>query len=126
MASESQHATAEHRFDVDAFVDWAERQADKSRCATARMICSGYTDGNKELWKFRLRESERDAPEDVTLIRGRSCDVIRFEYSDEQVQYQANRVNVTFHDKTLKVTKYGETVCSAGTGTTNRRGPFPL
>jgi hypothetical protein len=126
MASESQHADAEYRFDVDAFVDWAEAQVDKSRCATARMICTGYTVGDKELWKFRLREAERDAPEDVTLVRSGNCDVIRFEYDDEQVQYQANRVDVTFHEKTLKVTKYDETVCSAGTGTTNRRGPFPL
>lgn len=93
---------------------------------TARIIVNGEVDGT-EMVKFRIRESVRDNPEDVILIKGREVDILRFESGSESTQFHIHKRDVTFHEKTLIVrTTDGREICRAGTGTKNKRGPFPI
>jgi len=108
------------RFDMNAFRSWCERQAELSRSMTARVIVD---DG--ETIRFRIREE--DTPEDIVFVRSDSTDTIRFEKGDETKQFHAHRRGVTFHDKTLIVRhESGQEMYRAGTGTRNKRGPFPV
>jgi len=123
-----------HRFDLDAFIAWAESQMETSNDPFARFICKEYEmDNGNKMWKFRLRESCRDSCEDIMLIRGDSTDTIRFDFGVDTRQFHAHRRNLRFTDRTLKVMTDGSTackpnttICTAGTTTTHMRGPFPL
>ena len=107
------------RIKTDEFVDWCERQAEQSRSMTSRII----HDGDDKV-RFRLREE--DTPEDIVLIKGKEVDTIRFEKGDTTKQYHAHKRDITMHDKTLIVRhSSGAEMCRAGTGTKNKRGPFP-
>lgn len=109
------------RVDTDQFIDWCEEQSEKSRSSTARYI--GEYEG-----EHRCRIREEREPEDIVLAKGRDVDVIRFEKGDETRQFAGHRRDFEFHDKTLIVRdkKTGQRITSAGTGTRNRRGPFPI
>ena len=118
---EAQHASPEsRRFDIDAFRSWCDRQAELSRSTTARTI----VDDGKTI-RFRIREE--GTPEDIVFMRSDNTDTIRFEKGDKTKQFHAHRRGVTFHDKTLIVRhKSGQEMYRAGTGTRNKRGPFPV
>ena len=108
------------RVDLDAFRDWCEQQAEKSRDSTARLI----VDGDDHI-KFRIRE--HDEIEDIELIRSKGADVLRFTSDSGSRQFMSHRREFTFHDKTLIVrADTGEEICRAGTGTRNKKGAFPV
>ena len=109
------------RVDTNQFIDWCEEQAEKSRSMTARYI-GEYED------EYRCRIREEREPEDVVLVKGNNVDTIRFEKGDDSRQFHGHRRDFEFHDKTLIVRDQdtGQRITSAGTGTRNRRGPFPL
>ena len=109
------------RVDTETFVAWCESQIPKSQSTTARIIAN-----NDEMVKFRIREDSDRGPEDITLIKGKSADVLRFERGGETRQFRSHRRDITFADKTLMVKSDGMEVCRAGTGTRNKRGPFPV
>jgi len=132
MAAESQTQPdrSSTRFSLEAFIEWCERQQETSVSPSARFICEDYEMGNgNKMWKFRLRESARDAPEDVVFIRGADTDTLRFNYGEETRQFHAHRRDIRFTERTLTVyADNGAEMCRAGTTTTRnrRRGPFPL
>lgn len=108
--------------DTDEFRDWCDRQAKLSRSMTARVIMD---DG--ETIRFRIREGEGGAPEDIVLIKGDGTDTIRFEKGDDVKVFHAHRRDITLHEKTLIVRhESGAEMYRAGTGTPNKRGPFPV
>ncbi len=109
------------RLDTDEFVAWCEAQIDNSRCMTARVIVN-----NDEMAKFRIREDNERGAEDITLIKGKNTDTIRFERGEKTRQFHLHRKDVDFGEKTLMVKADGVEVCRAGTGTRNKRGPFPV
>jgi hypothetical protein len=116
-----------YRFDLDAFVAWAESQMETSNDPFARFICKEYEmDNGNKMWKFRLRESCRDSCEDIMFIRGDSVDTIRFDFGGDTRQFHAHKRNVRFTNQRLKVKVDGTTLCTAGTNDTSQRGPFPL
>jgi len=114
--------------DAEKFVEWAERQTENSQCVNARLISNGYEQENCVEYHLRLRESIRDSPEDIVLLKTESADAIRFEYGSEVRQFLAHRRKIEFTEKTISVkTKDGKhTICTAGTGGRRQRGPFPL
>jgi hypothetical protein len=115
------HADA-HRFNINKFRSWCDRQKELSRSTTARIIID---DG--ETVRFRLREESGTPPEDIVFIRSENTDTIRFEKGDSVKSFHAHRRGVTFHEKTLIIRhKSGEAMYRAGTGTRNKRGPFPV
>lgn len=106
--------------DANKFVDWCEAQTEHSRSTTSRIIVY-----NDDQVKYRLREG--DDIEDITLIKCDETDIIRFTKNGESRQFMAHKRNFTFHDKTLIVrTRDGHEICRAGTGTRNKKGPFPV
>jgi len=111
----------EYRIDREAFREWCERQTDYSRSPTARIIVI-----DEDTLRFRLRE-ETDDIADVVLMKGRDVDTIRFNRNGDVRQFHAHRREFTFGEKTLIVRDDdGREICRAGTGTKNRRGPFPI
>ena len=115
----AQQVTDRH-MDKEQFVEWCKNQIPQSRSSTSRIIVN-----NDEMVRFRLREE--GTPEDIVLIRSRNVDTIRFEKGDEVRGFHSHRREFTFHDKTMIVrTKDGQEICRAGTGTRNKKGPFPL
>lgn len=111
-----------NRINTNEFVQWCEDQIGKSRSTTSRIIAN-----NDDEIRFRLREEPGDDPEDVILIKGKSVDTIRFKRGDVSRQFHAHRREITLHDKTLIVRhSSGDEICRAGTGTKNKRGPFPV
>jgi hypothetical protein len=131
MAAESQTQPdrSSTRFDLQKFIEWCERQQETSLDSLARFICEGREmDNGNRMWMFRLRESVRDAPEDVVFIRGADTDTLRFNCGDETRQFHAHRRDIRITERTLAVhADNGAEMCRAGTTTTrNRRGPFPL
>jgi len=109
------------RLDTEEFVSWCESQVDKSQSMTARIIVQ-----DDDMVKFRIREDRERGPEDITLIKGKGTDTIRFEREDNKRQFHLHRRDVDLCDKTLLVKSDGMEVCRAGTGTRNKRGPFPV
>lgn len=108
------------KIDTETFVAWCKEQSEKSRSMTSRIIVN-----NDEMVKFRLREG--DSIEDITLLKGENVDTLRFENEDEGTQFHLHKRDVTFHDKTLIVRhKSGQEMARAGTGTKNKKGPFPV
>ncbi len=118
---QAQTKNADWRIDTDEFVAWCEKQADQSRSMTARVIVN---DGDTV--RFRIRESSERGPEDIVLIKGKEVDTIRFENGDNTRQFHLNRRDITLAEKTLLVKDDGREICRAGTGTKNKRGPFPV
>ena len=115
-----QAAPDTHRFDMNAFRSWCDRQTELSQSTTARVIVD---DG--ETIRFRIREE--GTPEDIVFIRSDNTDTIRFEKGDKTKQFHAHRRGVTFHEKTLIVRhESGQEMYRAGTGTRNKCGPFPV
>lgn len=113
---------AERGIDPDEFRRWCEAQIETSRSMTARII----TDTDEQI-RFRIREGEGNPPEDIILLRGREVDTLRFKAGPDTRQFHSHRRDITFHEKTLIVrTRDGEEICRAGTGTKNKRGPFPV
>ena len=107
--------------DAEKFVEWCENQIPQSQSPSARIIVN-----NDDMIRFRLRE-ESDYVEDIVVHKGREADSIRFEKNDEVRGFRSHRRSFTFHDKTMIVrTKDGQEICRAGTGTRNKKGPFPL
>lgn len=104
--------------DVEEFVEWCESQAEMSISSTARYI--GEHDG---VHTCRIREE--GVPEDIQLVKSKGADSIRFK---KMKQYRLSRREVEFHDKTMiiKDRKTGKAMTRAGTGTKDRRGPFPF
>lgn len=124
--AEAHNDDAENRIDTETFVEWCEQQAEQSMCLTARIIANGEHEG-RQIVRFRIRESVRDDPEDITLIKGKGTDTLRFKCGDDTRQFHLHRRNVTLHEKTLIVrAKDGEEICRAGVGTKNKRGAFPV
>jgi len=109
------------RLDTDEFVNWCEEQIDNSQSTTARVIVN-----NDEMAKFRIREDSDRGAEDITLIKGKNTDTIRFERNGNTRQFHLHRRDIDFGEKTLMVKSDGMEVCRAGTGTRNKRGPFPV
>ena len=116
-----QAQTQTRRLDTDKFVDWCEAQIDNSQCLTARVIVA-----NDDMVRFRVREDSDRGAEDIVLIKGKNTDTIRFERGEETRQFHLHRRDIDFGDKTLMVKSNGQEVCRAGTGTRNKRGPFPV
>ena len=115
-----QTQTQTRRVDTDKFVDWCRAQIENSRSITSRIIAN-----NDERVKYRIREG--DSVEDIELLKGKNVDSIRFMKDGETRGFHAHRRKFTFHDKTMIVrTKDGQEICRAGTGTRNKKGPFPL
>ena len=116
-----------YRFDLDAFISWANDQIDMRDDPLTRFTRKGYEmDNGNKTWKFRLRETSRGNNENIIFIRGDSVDTIRFEFGDSIRQFHAHKRNLRFTDRRLKVMTDGVTVCTAGTTKTSQRGPFPL
>ena len=116
----SQADSPDKRIDTDAFVAWCEEQVKQSRSRTSRIIVN-----DDEMVKYRLREG--DSVEDIILLKGENTDTLRFDRDGEKRQFHAHRRDVTFHDKTLIVRhSSGEEMARAGTGTRNKKGPFPI
>jgi len=88
---------------------------------TARVI----SDTDDEI-RFRIREEAGRGPEDIILHKGKEVDTIRFKRGDHTTQYHLHRRDVNLCEKTLLVKSDGMEVCRAGTGTRNKRGPFPV
>jgi len=109
------------RLDTGSFVEWCEKQIENSRSSTARVIAN---DG--DIVRFRIREETDRGPEDIVLIKTQDADLLRFERAEETRQFALHRRDVTLADKTLIVKTDGLEVCRAGTGTRNKRGPFPV
>jgi len=132
MATEAQtqRACGNTRLSLEAFIEWCERQQETSIDPLAQFICEDYDmDNGNKMWKFRLRESPRDAPEDIVFIRGADTDTLRFNYGEKTRQFHAHRRDFRFTERTLTVyADNGAEICRAGTTTTrnSRRGPFPL
>lgn len=111
---------ADKRIDTEEFIAWCEQQAEQSQDSTSRIIVA-----DDEMVKFRLREF--DSVEDITLVKGKNVDTIRFEKGGRSRQFHAHRRDITLHAKTLIVRAGdGQEICRAGTGTRNKKGPFPL
>ncbi len=112
---------SDRRLDRKAFLNWCERQADQSRSRTARIIRA-----DDEAVRFRIREETERGPEDIILVKGKEVDIIRFERGETSQQFHLHRRDVKICDKTLIVQDGEYEICRAGTGTKNKRGPFPI
>jgi hypothetical protein len=111
---------SERRYDAAALREWCEAQIDKSRDTTARFIID-----DDDHMKFRIREAS--GVEDIEFIREDGVDVLRFSSERGTRQFMSHRREVTTHDKTLIVRAGdGQEICRAGTGTSKRKGPFPV
>jgi len=120
-AQQARSVDDSRHIDTETFVEWCEAQIEKSRCTTSRIIVN-----NDDQIKFRLRESER-GPEDIVLLKGKSADTVRFVTTEDTRQFHAHKRDFTFHDKTMIVRhSSGAEMARAGTGTRNKRGPFPI
>ena len=117
----SDNRKTDWRLDTEKFVEWCEQQIKNSKAPSARIIAH-----NDEMIRFRIREQTDRGPEDIVLIKGKEVDSIKFERGEETRGFHLHRRDVKLADKTLLVKTDGVEMCRAGTGTRNKRGPFPV